>query len=119
MANARSKTIGEMQAEFEAAFARLASAKLPSELEALRVLIPPRGMAARVSLRNAETHRQFRRTADGSSWNPLTSEAAIHYEFDEESDATASHDAASVRASAAPVSDLLLALDAAERDARF
>jgi hypothetical protein len=120
MATLRNKTIGEVQAEFEAVLARIGEIPLPHGLDALKTFVPPRGMIARVSLRNRETQRQIRRTADASRWNPAICEVVISYELDEESDDDSDSSANSSRTTNAdPLVDLIKALDAAERDPRF
>jgi hypothetical protein len=120
MAGIRNKTIGEVQAEFEAVLARIAEIQLPFGMEPLKTFVPPRGMTARVSLRNRESGRKIKRTADASRWNPATCEVVIAYELDEdceESGGSASDGTRPVNVD--PVVELLKALDAAERDARF
>ena len=72
MAGVRNKTIGEVQAEFEAVLARIAEIQLPHGMEPLKTFVPPRGMTVRVSLRNRESGRRIKRTADASRWNPAT-----------------------------------------------
>lgn len=116
MAGMRNKTIGEVQAEFEAVLARIPEVQLPLGMEPLKAFVPPRGMTARVSLRNRESGRRIKRTADASRWNPATCEVVIAYELDEDSEESGS----SVRSvDSEPVVDLIKTLDAAERDPRF
>lgn len=83
--NPKSKSIGELQAEIEAALSRVATTPLPVGLEPLRYLAAPEGMAARVSLRYLAEHRQIRRTADGCYWNREDGEceAIVSYELEE------------------------------------
>jgi hypothetical protein len=117
MGGMRNKTIGEVQAEFEAVLARIPEMQLPQGMEPLRTFVPPRGMTVRVSLRNRESGRRIKRTADASRWNPATCEVVIAYELDEDSDENANSPADSVNEE--PVVGLIKALDSAERDARF
>lgn len=119
MAGMRNKTIGEVQAEFEAVLARIAEIQLPQGMEPLKTFVPPRGMTVRVSLRNRETGRRIKRTADASRWNPATCEAVIAYELDEDSEESTNSSGHSVRAVEEPVVGLIKALDSAERDPRF
>jgi hypothetical protein len=118
------KSIGELTAEIEAAFSRLRRAQLPAGLEALRYLAPPTGLAARVLLQYKDGRsRKIKRTADASYWDPQGCEAVISFEFEEDdssetgeqvSNGDASHDGVESQSR-----DLILALDAAERDPRF
>ncbi len=121
MASVRNKTIGEVQAEFEAVFARLSEVQLPSGMEALKAFVPPRGMAVRVSLRKADTHRQIRRNADASYWNPASCEVVIYFESDDEfeEDSNVPARIAPVTKTNDPLVDLVKTLDSAERDPRF
>lgn len=120
MAGLHNKTIGEVQAEFEAVLARIPEIQLPLGLEPLKTFVPPRGMTARVSLRNRESGRKIKRTADASRWNPATCEVVIAYDLDEDSEDTGDSASDSTRAvDAEPVVSLIKALDAAERDPRF
>jgi hypothetical protein len=120
MAINQTRTIGEVQAEFEAVLARLGSIHIPQELYALKAFCPPAGMSVRVSLRKSDTHRQIRRTADASYWNPLSCEAVISFEPDDGADGS---DPA-LSSLDSPQGDSLLEeliklLDRAERDPRF
>jgi hypothetical protein len=113
-----SKSIGELQAEIEAALARIGAMKLPPELRALAHLVPA-GMTPRVSLRYADDHRQIRRTADASYWDPMDCVATIS--FEEEPDDAPSQRKADASSSFADDTfrDLVTALDRAEREPRF
>ncbi len=124
--NPKSKSIGELQAEIEAALSRVATTPLPVGLEPLRYLAAPEGMAARVSLRYLAEHRQIRRTADGCYWNREDGEceAIVSYELEEAEHAPTEREAQP--SSSTPqglvsraLRDLVLALDAAEREPRF
>lgn len=121
MSMAHSKTIGEMQAEIEAALARIPSISLSPGLEALKYLLPPSGMSARVSLRHADKQRQIRRTADASYWNARTCELLIFFEqdgdADDRSDADSSRNGSLT--SCDPLDDLIKVLDGAEREPRY
>lgn len=118
MAAASGRTIGEIQAEFEAVLARLSQVELPPSLEPLKAFTPPRGMSVRVSLRKADTHRQIRRTADASRWNPATCEVVISFGADASSEEAANHSTAprTERETSGQMADLINALDRAERD---
>ena len=120
MAGARNKTVGEVQAEFEAVLSRIGDIQLPLGMEPLKTFVPPRGMTAHVSLRNRESGRKIKRTADASRWNPATCEVVIAYELDEDSEESGGSASDSTRVvNAEPAVVLIKALDAAERDPRF
>src|SRR5262249_25107922 len=119
-----SKTIGELQAEIEAALSRLKLVQLPAGLEALRYLAPPKGLAANISLRRTEGNRQIKRTADVNCWDPQSCEAILSYELENETSIGA--DENDLRIGTAEnlpadkqICDLIIALDAAERDNKF
>jgi hypothetical protein len=116
------KSIGELTAEIEAAFSRLQRAQLPAGLEPLRYLVPPKGLAARVILQYKDG-RKIKRSADAGYWNPQTCEAVISFELEEDEspesnecvvNGESEHDGLQTQ-----LRDLILTLDAAERDARF
>jgi hypothetical protein len=121
MVTVRNKTVGDIQSEFEAALTRLASSELPPGVEALKALMPPQGMAIRVSLRKSDSHRQIRRSADVSNWNPATCEAVISFELadqlsdDSEVWMTSGH----VAQASDPLADVVKTLDSAEREPQF
>jgi hypothetical protein len=116
------KSIGELTAEMEAALSRLREAPLPSGLEPLRRLAPPKGLAPRILLK--KDGRKINRTADASYWNPQTCEAVVSFELEEDDDVGASGEVSTSADSESlgietELRDLILALDAAERDVRF
>jgi hypothetical protein len=116
------KSIGELAAEIEAAFSRLRQAPLPVGLEPLRYLAPPKGLAARVVLQN-KNGRRIKRTADAGNWDPQVCEAIVSFELEEDdSDETSEHGSngdSNDNGVENELRDVILALDAAERDVRF
>src|SRR5688572_28820963 len=116
------KSIHVLTAEIEAALSRLRLAQLPTGLEPLRYFAPPKGLAAKVLLQYKDG-RKIKRTADAGNWDPESCEAIVSFELEEdESTETSEYPSNSDPEHAeidAPVRDLLLALDAAERDVRF
>ena len=111
-----SKTIGELQAEIEAALSRVHSCSLPPELQALKLLVPP-GTLPRVSLLYPRQdckrgYRRIRRNADWTYWTPENCVAEVSYEM-EPADAVERPDSQS------PLDDFLTALCDAEREPRF
>lgn len=123
MVSAREKSIGDVQADIEAAFARLFASELPPELEALRVLCPPQGMTVSVALRRKEGDSQrskIRRDANAAYWNPATCEAVIRCQPAEQLNTIAGSSELSQAGQVKDaISDLVKTLDAAERDPRF
>jgi hypothetical protein len=114
------KSIGELTAEIEAALSRLQQAQLPAGLESLRYLAPPKGLAPRIVL--CKGSRKIKRTADASYWDPQKCKAIVSFELEE--DESTENDSASLSdtdhvAVENQLRDLILALDAAERDVRF
>jgi hypothetical protein len=118
----QNKSIGELTAEIEAAFSRLRKSQLPAGLEPLRYLAPPKGLAARVHLQYQDG-RKIKRTADAGYWDPQTCEAIVFFELEDE-ESPQNDGGAPVRKTddgevESRLRDLILALDAAERDVRF
>jgi len=104
MSNAESKTIADVQADWE-------NLVLP---------VTPPGMAARVSIRNVKDNRKVRWDADASRFNPASCEVVISFErVERQGDSSSLPAPAAHSAANGPLADLLRALDAAERDQRF
>lgn len=116
------KSIGELTAEIEAAFSRLRKAQLPTGLEALRYLAPPNGLAARIELQRSNGHR-IKRTADAGNWDPKDCKAEVFFELEGDESGEADEGEPATEPELVQVEnqmrDLILALDAAERDLRF
>jgi hypothetical protein len=94
---------------FDALAALAREGRLPRELEALQLLAPPEGLAARVSLRHVENDRQIKSTASPASWVPGACGVWVEYTVQSESDASS-------RPSVDPrIRALVVELDAAER----
>jgi hypothetical protein len=126
MVSSSNKTIGDIQTELEAAFARLSQVSLPAGLEALKFLIPPQHMFVDVDLRrkdgNGNQRKKIRSDADASRhWDPSTCEAVISFQphDDMDQDAKRSTSARHAAEMSNPRDDLLKCLDSAERDSRF
>ncbi len=120
------KSIGTLQAEIEAALNRLRAIELPADLEPLRVLAAPRGWKARVSLRRLSGDRRIRSDADSSYWDRSGGdcEASVYYEPAEGEGGEIALAEGSASGGSDPVispalHDVVLALDAAEREPRF
>jgi len=109
-----SKSIGELQAEIEAAMSKLDVSLLPEDLKALSYLRPA-GVLPRVSLRHSEGNRQIRRTADAKHFTPENCVAVVSFEPDDESGV----DAAIPQSVAPEISEVVTALSKAESDHRF
>jgi len=117
------KSIGELQAEIEAAFSRLRRAQLPAGLEPLRYLAPPRGLAAQILLQYKDG-RKIKRTVDAGCWDPQSCKAVLTFELEDDEEGAEGDEGGSESDPErleieSHLRDLLLALDAAERDVRF
>ncbi len=123
--SAEPKFIGNVEAKIEAALQRLPTAELSAELEPLRLLAPPRGMRARVVLRHLREHRKIRTNANASHWDRDSGdcEASVRYEpakaEEEPALAVARRGGELPLAAPAVLRDIVVALDAAEREPRF
>jgi hypothetical protein len=136
------KSIADIQSEAEAALASLANVPLgmlPPCLEGLRHFAPPAGFGPAVSLRSS-SDRQIKRNADAANWDPKTGVVEIRFAPSASSNAASEVTAGagsnatgqsiinpanvgcddSVGGAVSPeVSELVMALDAAEREPRF
>jgi hypothetical protein len=122
MVQSKKMNIGQLESEIEAAIVYLATADLPKELHALKNLVAPRGMMARVNLRHLETHRKIRTNADADVyWNPSNGavEAAVYYEEEPVGSAPNLQGGDSFGGVARETRDLIVALDQAERAPQF
>lgn len=119
------RTIDDVQAEIEAALSHLQAANLPAELQGLRHLLPS-GMTPKVCLQR-KSRRKIRCDADASCWDPAAGDCEVVVYFDSggiaksaEKDTVAGTQVnESTTVVEPPVRDILMALDAAQRDARF
>ena len=76
----RTQTIGDLRANIERALRSLQGFRhLPSELQALRYLVPE-GAVPEVSLRYRDDNRKIRRSASADYWKPASCQAVITYE---------------------------------------
>jgi hypothetical protein len=121
------KSIHVLTAEIEAAFSLLRKAQLPAGLEPLRYLAPPKGLAAKVLLQYKDG-RKINRKADACHWNPQTCEAIVSFQLEDDDGDSSDSSAADEDSTSGEIEsfgiasqqrDLILALDAAERDVRF
>ena len=123
--NDRARTIDDVQAEIEAALRHLQAAHLPDELQGLRDLLPS-GMTPKVCLQR-KSGRKIKCNADASYWDPAAGDCEVVSYFDSAGNSKpAEKDAAggtpvdeSTTVVEQPLRDLVTALDAAQRDARF
>ncbi len=75
----RTQTIGDLRANIERALRSLHGFRdLPSELQALRYLVPE-GAVPEVSLRYRNDNRKIRRSASADYWKPASCQAVVTY----------------------------------------
>ncbi len=119
------RKIEHVQAEIEAALRHLQGVNLPAELQGLRHLLPS-GMTPKVCLQR-KSRRKIRCDADASCWDPVAGDCEVVVYFEPggiakpvEKDAAAGTQVdESTTVVEQPVRDIVTALDAAQRDARF
>jgi hypothetical protein len=111
------RTVQDLQASFEAFLARAVKA----DPKAAASIIPP-GFRIAVELRYASNKRKIKHTADASNWSPATGIVVLTCTPDAAVMAQPEprlSDATSCELTEDKLSDLVLALDEAQRDARY